>query len=234
MEGALAFAGMGDLTGKTVAIQGLGNVGGAAVGFLLDKGVARVIGSDVDPVRVAAAAALGDRVDARLVPPNADAETNNAILSEVCDIVSPCGFGGILNETTVPTIQAKIVCGAANNQLQDPVNDYGMQKMGILYVPDFVANRMGIVNCANEQYGRVGSLSDMEDPSISRHFDPSWENSLFNIVHTVLGDAAKNNITTVEAANTLSDALSREEHPIWGGDRSRAIIKSVLADGWSN
>ena len=49
--------------------------------------------------------------------------------------------------------QARIVCGAANNQLLDPRDDCGMAAAGILYCPDFVVNRMGIVNCANEQYG---------------------------------------------------------------------------------
>lgn len=50
--------------------------------------------------------------------------------------------------------RASIVCGAANNQLADPENgDRGLCERGITYVPDFVANRMGIVNCANEQVG---------------------------------------------------------------------------------
>ena len=59
--------------------------------------------------------------------------------------------------------------GAANNQLADPVNgDVAIAAQGITYVPDFVANRMGIVNCANEAYGRVGDDAD-DDPAIARH-----------------------------------------------------------------
>ena len=57
----------------------------------------------------------------------------------------------VLNSETVPRISAPIVCGAANNQLEDPSSDYGMAARGITYVPDFVCNRMGIVNCSNEQ-----------------------------------------------------------------------------------
>ena len=88
----------------------------------------------------------------------------NSILSEECDIFSPCGFGGILNEDSVPHIKASIICGAANNQLLDSRLDYGMQQQGIIYVPDFVCNRMGIVNCANEQYGSIGEMGSTKDP----------------------------------------------------------------------
>jgi glutamate dehydrogenase/leucine dehydrogenase len=190
----------------------------------------------VDPARVDAANALDPkRVRATLVSPLASDAERNAVLGEKCDIVSPCGFGGVLNSDTCPLIQAKIVCGAANNQLLDPNDDYGMAGRGILYVPDYVANRMGIVNCANEQYGRVGSLHDMSDPAIARHLDREldWDNSLFNTVGEVLGTAERNGITTVKAANLLSDSESNVAHPIWP-DRSRAIIKQVIADGWSS
>jgi glutamate dehydrogenase/leucine dehydrogenase len=231
MEGALHFAGMGNLEGKVVGVQGLGNVGGAMVGFLLEKGVKKVICSDIDQARVDAANALGDRVEATLVSPLAPEEDRNAILGVECDIVSPCGFGGVLSERSVPTIKAKIVCGAANNQLADPTDDYGMAANGILYVPDFVANRMGIVNCANEQYGRVGSPEDMEDPAIVRHMGREWDNSLFNVVNEVLGASRDQGCSTVEAANTMSDSKCAEQHPIWPG-RTREIVQSLVADGW--
>jgi len=98
MEGALDFANMGTLEGKTIAVQGLGNVGGAMVGFLLEKGVAMVKCSDIDKERVNDAANLSsDRVKATLVSPLASMEEKNEILSADCDIVSPCGFGGVLN-----------------------------------------------------------------------------------------------------------------------------------------
>ena len=65
----------------------------------------------------------------------------------------------------------------------------------IIYVPDFVANRMGIVNCANEAYGRVGALGGdnplwyMDDPAVARHLERDWENAIFNITKTVIGKA---------------------------------------------
>jgi glutamate dehydrogenase/leucine dehydrogenase len=85
------------------------------------------------------------------------------------DCVAPCAFGGVLDDATIPRISAKVVCGAANNQLADPaVHDELLSARGIVYVPDFLANRMGIVNCANEAYGRVGANDEMMDPAITR------------------------------------------------------------------
>jgi len=92
---------------------------------------------------------------------------------------------------------------------------------------------MGIVNCANEQYGRVGSLSLMEDPAIVRHLGKTWDNSLFKVVGEVLATAERENVSSVDAANKLSDVACSQPHPIWP-ERSREIIKSVLQDGWSS
>ena len=107
-------------------------------------------------------------MELRVEAPNTPLE--HSILAEECDLFSPCGYGGILNENSVPFLKAKIVCGAANNQLLDPRTDYGMQASSITYVPDFVCNRMGIVNCANEQYGSVGQLGSISDPAVARYW----------------------------------------------------------------
>jgi len=233
MVGALEFLDMGTLQGKTVAVQGLGNVASPLIGYLLESGVARVIASDVTQDKIDAAHErfkdYSDRVEFRLT-----AAGDNSILAADVDIVAPCGFGAILNEETIRTLKCKIVCGAANNQLADPVNgDAAMAASGITFVPDFVANRMGIVNCANEQYGRVGKLGDHnDDPAIARHLnDPDWENSVVNITKTVLQKAQDEAITPGQAANALADAYAAIEHPIWG-HRSQQIINSLLRDGW--
>jgi len=233
MVGALGFLNMGTLAGKSVAVQGLGNVASPLIDYLLESGVARVVASDVTSEKVEAARERfkthGDKVELRLT-----AVGDNSILSEQVDIVAPCGFGAVLNEETIGALKCKIVCGAANNQLADPVNgDAAIQNMGITYVPDFVANRMGIVNCANEQYGRVGKPGDhTDDPAIARHLqDENWENSVINITKTVLQKAQDDQMTPGQAANELADYYCTVEHPIWG-HRSQHIINSLLRDGW--
>lgn len=227
MEGALDFAGKGTLQGKVIAVQGLGNVAQAMIAKLLTKGVKKIVGSDVNPRVVEKAKSLFKDskipVECHLVPLG----DNSILFHPEADIVSPCALGGILNSETIPRIKAGIVCGAANNQLlDDQVHDKLISKHNILYVPDFLANRMGITNCANESYGYVN-----DDPAIYRHFDPQWENSLFTMTKTVLGKSATDKISSAEAAIKIADALALQPHPIWN-HRSKLIIDSLVADEW--
>merc|ERR1719473_2665511 len=113
---------------------------------LLARGVAAVVATDIaDEVLEAAAAQF--KGDSRLALHKV-AVDDNSVLAEEADIVSPCAYGASLNAATIPSIRAHIVCGAANNQLEDPPrDDRALAQAGVCYVPDFVANRMGIVNC---------------------------------------------------------------------------------------
>lgn len=212
----------------------MGNVGGALVGYLLEAGVSKIIGSDISEAKISQLlikhAAHKDRLFLRVE--TSDTPLESSIISEECDIFSPCGFGGILHETSVPHIKAKIICGAANNQLLDSRLDYGMHKQGIVYVPDFVCNRMGIVNCANEQYGSVGAMGSTKDPIVSRHLNKEWSHSVYQVTEKVICMAKDRNIPTDEAARELADVYAEEEHPIWG-HRSKDIIQSLRDDGWA-
>lgn len=68
---------------------------------------------------------------------------DESTLAHDCDILVPCGSSYILTEKTIPCITAKIICGAANNQLQSPIANCKMlESQGSTYVVDFVANRM--------------------------------------------------------------------------------------------
>ena len=225
MEAALDETERGGLRGKTVAIQGAGNVASHMVDLLLERGVARVIATEIDPERQAA---LGERwadqpVTVRLVPPGDD-----SILSEPCDILAPSALGGVLNPRTIPGVAAPIVCGAANNQLLDEARDgRALMERGVVYVPDYVCNRMGIVHCANEQAGYVP-----HDPAIERHLGREWDGSVYHVTRRVLRDARMREIPTALAANELADAAAAELHPIWG-HRGRQIIAGLERDGWA-
>ncbi len=223
MEAALRHLGRGTLAGKTVAIQGLGHVGEPLIGFLAEKGVARIVGSDIDAGRHELAGRFpGLDLEIRIVE-----RGDNSILAEPADVVAPCATGGILSPQTIPTIQAPIVCGAANNQLEDPERDDSLlQERGILYLPDFLVNRMGIVNCADEQYGYVA-----DDPRIERHLGDTWDNSIFNLSLEVLKEAQRSGRTPARVALDLAEARSREIHPLWG-HRGAAIIGSLVRTGW--
>lgn len=229
MEAALAHRGLGSLAGKTVAVQGLGHVGEPLIGFLREKRVARVVGSDIDPARREELLerfppAAGWELDVRIVPRGDD-----SILAEPADVLAPCATGGILNPRTIPAIRTAIVCGAANNQLEDPErDDVLLQERGILYLPDFLVNRMGIVNCADEQYGYL-----QDDPRIEAHLGDEWDNSVYNLSLAVLDEAARTGSTPARVALDLAERRSFELHPVWG-HRGAAIIRSLVRSGWAN
>jgi glutamate dehydrogenase/leucine dehydrogenase len=224
MEAALEFLAAGDLTGKTVAVQGMGNVGGPLIGFLLEKGASRIIAHDINAETAARVEKQfgGPRLDLSVVQPG-----DMSILAADCDLLAPCATGAILNETTIPRIRARVVCGAANNQLEDlERDDQLLQQRGVTYVPDFLTNRMGIVNCADE-----GSGSIPEDPRIEQHLSRDWEYSIHRMTLKVLEGAKEKERPPAEVATAMADELSLEEHPIFG-HRGRKIIDALVASGW--
>lgn len=225
MEAAVDYLGLGDLRGKVVAMQGVGNVGSCMLPLLLDRGVAKVIAADVsaEAARVLTHQYAGAPVQIRTVTPG-----DREIFAEPCDIFAPNALGGILDPDNISLLRTKIVCGAANNQLLDQQRDAQLlARRSITYVPDFVANRMGIVNCANEQYGSIEN-----DPAINRHYDKGWQGSVYRVTQEVLRRAAAAGITSTQAANALADELSEQPHPIFP-DRAGAIVSALMAQGWA-
>jgi leucine dehydrogenase len=224
MEAALEFLGMETLKGKTVAIQGLGNVGEPLIDFLFEKNVAKVIGTDINPEHVnnIRKKFTEKNIETRIV-----SRDDLSIFSEECDIFSPNATGAILNKKTIPMLNTIIVCGAANNQLEDMESDGKLlYNKGITYVPDFLTNRMGIVNCANEQYGYVNN-----DEMIEQHFSKEWKHSIYNTAIQVLQQSQRNNLPTSQIALKIADELSKENHPIFG-HRGKEIIKSLVYNKW--
>lgn len=225
MEAALHHRGRGTLEGKTVAIMGLGHVGTPLVGFLHERKVGRIVGTDIDPARESDIRRLWPDLDltVRVVP-----RDDTSILAEPADIVSPCATGAILSPATIPAIAAPIVCGAANNQLADPESDDRLlAARGITYLPDFLVNRMGIVTCADEQFGYVD-----DDPAIQQHLGLEWENGVYRLSLAVLDEAQRTRRTPHRVALDLAERRSFEQHPIWG-HRGPLIIETLARRGWA-
>jgi leucine dehydrogenase len=131
--------GSDSLEGRTVSVMGLGRVGGH-LARLLAAGGAQLLVTDIDESKRALAEELG----ATWTDPA------TALTAEV-DVLAPCALGGALNHESVPALRARIVAGAANNQLvSDDIADL-LPQHGILWAPDFVANAGGIINIAVER-----------------------------------------------------------------------------------
>lgn len=224
MEAALDFIGDPGLAGKTIAVQGMGNVGEPLIGFLFDKDVKRVIACDVFPQQVEKLKQKFSSYDleARLIPAD-----NSDFYAVECDIFSPNATGAVLNPNTIPRLRAKIICGAANNQLEDAARDDKLLlSSGIIYVPDFLTNRMGIVNAADEQFGYVNN-----DPLFEKHLSRDWEHSVYQTTLGVLQESRASGEATAAIAMRRADELSLQEHPIFG-HRGCQIIASLVADRW--
>ncbi|MEZ7006912.1 Leu/Phe/Val dehydrogenase [Streptomyces sp. AD55] len=133
------------LRDRTVGVAGVGKVGHHLVEHLLAEG-ANVIVTDVreDAVR---------RVTERHPSVRAVADTDTLIRTEGLDVYAPCALGGALNDDTVPVLTAKVVCGAANNQLAHPGVEKDLADRGILYAPDYVVNAGGVIQVADELRG---------------------------------------------------------------------------------
>ena len=131
--------GSDSLEGRTVAVQGLGNVGSHLIEHLFWAG-ARLILSDADPVKL--------QIFSRKF--GAKSVSIDQILNTECDILSPCAMGGILNDQSIPQLRCRAIVGSANNQLLRDSHADAIRKRGILYAPDFVVNAGGLLNVASE------------------------------------------------------------------------------------
>ncbi|MFI2377835.1 Leu/Phe/Val dehydrogenase [Streptomyces sp. NPDC018964] len=134
------------LRDRKVGVAGVGKVGHHLVEHLRAEG-AEVVITDVreDAVRRV--------LDLHPQGVTAVADTEALIRTEGLDVYAPCALGGALNDDSVPVLTAKVVCGAANNQLAHPGVEKDLADRGILYAPDYVVNAGGVIQVADELHG---------------------------------------------------------------------------------
>ncbi len=133
------------LRGRRVGIAGVGKVGHHLVEHLL-RDAAEVVITDVREESVR-------RILDKHPQVTAVADTDALIRTEGLDVYAPCALGGALNDDSVPALTAKVVCGAANNQLAHPGVEKDLADRGILYAPDYVVNAGGVIQVADELRG---------------------------------------------------------------------------------
>ncbi|MEE1754154.1 Leu/Phe/Val dehydrogenase [Streptomyces sp. SP18CS02] len=133
------------LKGRKVGVAGVGKVGHYLVEHLLQEG-AEVLITDVREESVR-------RITDKFPQVTVVADTEALIRVPGLDIYAPCALGGALDDSTVPVLTAKVVCGAANNQLAHPGVEKDLADRGILYAPDYVVNAGGVIQVADELHG---------------------------------------------------------------------------------
>ena len=166
-----------------VTVQGLGHVGHHLVEHLANAG-ARLTVADIN---TELAASIGKKYHATVVPPS--------IIHQVpCDVFAPCALGGILNEQTIPQLQASIVAGAANNQLLHAEHGLLLHQRNILYAPDYVINAGGVIFAGNRYL-------QMDDITLKKQV-----RNIAETLQCVFERAAQENLPT----NVISDAIAKE------------------------
>jgi len=180
------------LEDKSVIVQGIGHVGESLVEHLTNEG-AKVIISDINEARLNE---VSDKYGATIY-------AGNDLYGEDVDIYAPCALGATINDATINNIRAKVIAGAANNQLADESKHGQLLKdKGIVYAPDFLINAGGIINvyAELENYGRTEIMRKTEN--------------IYNTTLEILNNAETNGITSHQAALNIAqgriDARKKE------------------------
>ncbi|GAB3198961.1 Glu/Leu/Phe/Val dehydrogenase dimerization domain-containing protein [Nocardioides hungaricus] len=132
------------LEGRVVGVAGVGKVGHHLVRHLVEAG-ASVIVTDVDPAAVELV--RSELPSVRVAPATA------ALVASELDVYAPCALGGALTDEVVEVLAARIVCGAANNQIAHPGVEKTLEERGIRYAPDYCVNAGGLIQVADELEG---------------------------------------------------------------------------------
>lgn len=171
------------LRGRSVAIQGLGSVGGYLAQYLIEEG-AKVFGSDIDQDEIEKARGIGVEIVGA-----------DEIYDVDCDIFAPCALGAILNDETIPRLRCSIIAGASNNQLaEDKKHAKMLAEREILYAPDFVINAGGLINVYNELMGGYNQERALR-----------MTRSIYLNLSRVFEIARRDGITTAVAADRLAE-----------------------------
>jgi leucine dehydrogenase len=163
------------LSGVKIAVQGLGGVAFSLLGHLISDG-AVISACDVSAQAVERVRAkFGDMVD--IVSPT-------RILDVSCDVFAPSALGGVISNEVAENLRAKVVAGAANNQLAGVNSGLILAKRRILYAPDYVINAGGLINIYHETLatgysrelanGRIRSIV----PTLESIYDKSFDQAL--------------------------------------------------------
>lgn len=177
------------LTGKKIAVQGVGQVGTHLVEYLVKENAVVYI-TDISDEKVKS---LSQKFGVKGV-------AMDDVYDLDMDIYAPCALGASLNDLTIPRLKCKVIAGAANNQLKDEVkHGYMLLDRGITYAPDFLINAGGLINVYNEFLGNYNRARVFEQTE-----------RIYNTCLNIFSLAESEKINTQEAAIKLAEKRIEE------------------------
>ena len=175
--------GTDNLNGKKILVQGIGHVGETLVEYLTKEG-AQVQITDINEARLQE---IGAKYGAKIF-------TGNDLYAADVDIYSPCALGATINDDTIHKIKARVIAGAANNQLaNEQIHGKILKDKGILYAPDFLINAGGIINVYAEivHYDKAEAMRRTEN--------------IYNTTLEIFSLAESKGLTTYQAALSIAE-----------------------------
>ncbi len=175
--------GSDSLTGKKVAVQGVGHVGEYLVEALAAEGAKIYITDIHEPTLKRVAETYG-----------AEVVGLNEIYDIDMDIYAPCALGATINDDTLERLKCSIIAGAANNQLQnEAVHGKAVMQKGMIYAPDFALNAGGVINCYSEVKG------------LSSQWAMDKAEEIYTTISNIVSRSASENVPTYQIANRMAE-----------------------------
>ncbi len=171
------------VSGRTIAIQGIGNVGYNLAKYLHERG-AQLVYSDIN----------GANIDRAMTEFGGTVVEGDDFFSADVDVLAPCAIGGIINQRTIGMVRAPIIAGGANNVLANEEQDCeALMERNILLAPDYVINAGGLMSVYAELNGWPAGKA-MEDAG-----------KIFTTVKSILNKAHADGISSIQASNQIAE-----------------------------
>lgn len=175
--------GSDSLSGKKIAVQGVGHVGEYLVKHLTNEG-AEVFISDIYQQTL-------DRVSSAY---NATVVAPQDIYDIDMDIYAPCALGATINDDTLAKLSCSIIAGAANNQLKnESIHGAAVMNKGIIYAPDYAINAGGVINCFSEVHG------------LSSEWAHTKAEEIYQTIFNIISRSQKEKLPTYQIANAIAE-----------------------------
>ena len=182
----------GDLDGKRVVVQGLGNVGYHAAKFLEEEDGCRITGIierdgaivnddglNVEAVKAHIMATGG----VKNFPGATFTEDGRSVLEHDCDILIPAAMESTINLTNAAQIKAPLIIEAANGPVTAGA-DAILREKGAVIIPDMYANAGGVTVSYFEW---VKNLSHIRFGRMQRRQEEMYHNMLVDEIETMTG-----------------------------------------------
>lgn len=175
--------GSDSLTGKKIAVQGVGHVGAYLVEYLAKEGADITITDAYEPSLKHVSQKYGTKVVGL-----------DEIYDVDMDIYAPCALGATVNDETLSRLKCSIIAGAANNQLRnEDIHGKTVMQKGIIYAPDFALNAGGVINCYSEVKG------------LSSEWAMGKADEIYNTISNIVKRSSVENVPTYQIANKMAE-----------------------------